>query len=94
MMEDTDEEMYRLMDQVRNSLVFRRLPLENVELAFKRMKCLQAKQAEEVIRQGEQGDAYYIITSGTAEVYQRGVYDDKQHKVADIGEATPLAARP
>ncbi len=86
MMEDTDEEMYHLMDQVRNSLVFRRLPLESVELAFKRMKCLQARQGDEVIRQGEQGDAYYIITSGTAEVYQRGVYDDKQHKVADIGE--------
>jgi rhodanese-related sulfurtransferase len=86
MMEDTDAEMHHLMDQVRNSLVFRRLPLETVELAFKRMKCLNAKKDDEVIRQGEQGDAYYIITAGTAEVYQRGIYDDKQHKVADLKE--------
>ena len=86
MMEDTDAEMYRLMDQVRNSLVFRRLPLETVELAFKRMKCLEVRKGDEVIRQGEHGDAYYIITAGTAEVFQRGVYDDKQHKVADIKE--------
>lgn len=86
MMEDTDTEMYRLMDQVRNSLVFRRLPLETVELAFKRMKCLDVKKGDEVIRQGDHGDAYYIITAGTAEVFQRGVYDDKQHKVADIKE--------
>jgi rhodanese-related sulfurtransferase len=86
MMEDTDTEMYRLMDQVRNSLVFRRLPLETVELAFKRMKCLEVKKGDEVIRQGDHGDAYYIITAGTAEVFQRGVYDDKQHKVADIKE--------
>ena len=84
MMEDTDAEMYHLMDQVRNSLVFRRLPLETVEMAFKRMKCQNVKKGQEVIRQGDNGDAYYIITAGTAEVYQRGVYDDKQHKVADI----------
>lgn len=86
MMEDTDVEMHRLMDKVRNSLVFRRLPLETVEMAFKRMKCMDVKQGQEVIRQGEQGDAYYIITEGTAEVYQRGIYDDKPHKVADIKE--------
>lgn len=84
MMEDTDAEMYHLMEQVRNSLVFRRLPLETVEMAFKRMKCQDVKKGQEVIRQGDEGDAYYIITAGTAEVYQRGVYDDKQHKVADI----------
>ncbi len=84
MMEDTDAEMYKLMEQVRNSLVFRRLPLETVELAFKRMKCQDVKKGQEVIRQGDDGDAYYIITAGTAEVYQRGIYDDKQHKVADI----------
>ncbi|MBU1192543.1 MAG: cyclic nucleotide-binding domain-containing protein [Gammaproteobacteria bacterium] len=86
MMEDTDTEMYHLMEQVRNSLVFRRLPLETVEMAFKRMKCQDVKKGQEVIKQGDHGDAYYIITAGTAEVYQRGVYDDKQHKVADIKE--------
>lgn len=86
MMEDTDAEMFHLMEQVRNSLVFRRLPLETVEMAFKRMRCQNVKQGQEVIRQGEQGDAYYIITAGTAEVYQRGIYDDKQHKIADIKE--------
>lgn len=84
MMEDTDAEMHQLMDQVRNSLVFRRLPLETVQMAFKRMQCKNVKKGQEVIRQGEEGDAYYIITAGTAEVYQRGIYDDKQHKTADL----------
>ena len=84
MMADTDVEMHRLMEQVRNSLVFRRLPLETVESAFKRMKCQDVKEGQEVIRQGEAGDAYYIITAGTAEVYQRGIYDDKPNKIADI----------
>ncbi|MBI5039828.1 MAG: cyclic nucleotide-binding domain-containing protein [Gammaproteobacteria bacterium] len=83
-MEDTDVELYRVMEQVRNSLVFRRLPLETVEMAFKRMKCQDVKKGQEVIRQGEAGDAYYIITAGTAEVFQRGLYDDKPHKIADL----------
>lgn len=84
MMEDTDAEMYRLMERVRNSLVFRRLPLETVELAFKRMRCQEVGKGQDVIRQGEQGDAYYIITEGTAQVYQLGVYDSKPHKIADL----------
>ena len=92
MMEDSDEEMHRLMDQVRNSLVFRRLPLEMVELAFKRMKCMDVKQGEEVIRVGEQGDAYYVITAGTAEVFQRGIYTDKPYKTADLKDGDAFGA--
>ena len=92
MMEDTDVEMHRLMDMVRNSLVFRRLPLETVELAFKRMTCQEVKKGQEVIRMGDEGDAYYIITSGTAEVYQRGIYDDKMHKTADLKDGDAFGA--
>lgn len=92
MMEDNDVEMHRLLDQVRNSLVFRRLPLETVELAFKRMQCMEVRQGQEVIRMGEQGDAYYMIKSGTAEVFQRGIYDDKLHKTADLKDGDAFGA--
>ncbi|MFA7386313.1 MAG: rhodanese-like domain-containing protein [Thiohalobacteraceae bacterium] len=92
MMEDSNVEMYRLMEQVRNSLVFRRLPLETVELAFKRMKCLDVCEGQEVICMGEEADAYYVITCGTAEVYQRGIYDDKLHKIADLKDGDAFGA--
>lgn len=82
--EDTDDALASQLDHVRNSLVFRRLPLHCVEAAFKRMRTMQVKKGEEVIRQGEQGDAYYILTKGSAEVYQTGIYDDELRKVASL----------
>lgn len=86
MMEDSGAETAKLLEKVRNSLVFRRLPLETVELAFQKMQTQAVKAGEYVIQQGEAGDAYYIILNGRAEVYQRGIYDDAPHKIADIGE--------
>ncbi len=87
LMEDSeDEELVHRMEQVRNSLVFRRLPLELVDTAFRRMKCQTTKAGEDIITMGEEGDSYYIITGGKAEVYQRNLYDDEPQIVATLGE--------
>lgn len=86
MMEDSGDETAKLLEKVRNSLVFRRLPLETVEVAFQKMKAVQVRAGDYVIQQGEEGNAYYIILSGRAEVYQRGIYDDEPQKIAEIGE--------
>jgi len=84
--EDTDNELHERLELVRNSLVFRRLPLELIESAFKRMEVRTAKAGEDIIRVGEDGDAFYIISQGTAETYQIGLYDDEPTKIADLGE--------
>ncbi len=86
LMEESHNPLSERLDKVRNSLVFRRLPLEAVEKAFQCMKTVKVKKGDEVICAGEQGDAYYIINEGSAEVYQMGVYDDKPHKVATLRE--------
>jgi rhodanese-related sulfurtransferase/signal-transduction protein with cAMP-binding, CBS, and nucleotidyltransferase domain len=86
MAEDRDHELYARMEKIRNSLVFRRLPLECVEMAFQRMKEIVVPSGQEVIRQGDDGDAFFIIIAGRAEVWQRGVYDDAQHKMAELTE--------
>ena len=86
LMEDTDTDLHDRLEQVRNSLVFRRLPLEVVETAFKRMKIHETKAGEDIIRMGEEGDAYYIINEGKAEAFQIGLYDDEPTKVADLSE--------
>jgi len=86
MLDEAGDDTAKLLDKVRNSLVFRRLPLEAVEMAFHRMRTQHVKAGEYVIQQGEEGDAYYVIVSGKAEVYQRGIYDDEPQKIADIGE--------
>lgn len=85
-LEEKGGEVRQRMEQVRNSLVFRRLPWECVEAAFERMQTVSVGAGDEVVRQGEEGDAFYIITSGRAEVWQSGVYDDTPQKIAEIGE--------
>jgi len=83
--EDGDPDLHRRIEKVRNSLVFKRLPMECVEEAFARMETLPVKKDQVVIKQGEDGDAYYVITKGAAEVYQMGLYDDEPKVVATLG---------
>ena len=85
-MHDSGDEVRERMEQVRNSLAFRRLPWESVEAAFERMKVVSVKAGQEVIRQGETGDAFYIINSGSAEIFQAGLSRDDPQKVTIIGE--------
>jgi len=84
--EDGDSELHDRLELVRNSLVFRRLPLEVIETAFKKMEVVEVKSGENIITMGDEGDAYFIISSGTAETYQIGLYDDEPTKIADLGE--------
>ncbi len=84
MMEDSGDEIAPMLEKVRNSLVFRRLPLETVELAFHRMRTQEVKAGDSVIKQGEEGDAYYILVEGNADVYQIGLYDNEPQKIASL----------
>jgi rhodanese-related sulfurtransferase len=83
---ESDLKLYRRLERVRNALVFRRLPLEVLEIAFRKMHTLRVKAGEEIIRIGEIGHSYYVISKGTAVVYQVGLYDDELHEVAVLGE--------
>jgi len=65
------------LTQLRYPAIFMNLPFTNVVKAFQRMATRQAKAGEEIIRQGEPGDLFYIIESGRAEVWQQGPYDDE-----------------
>lgn len=84
--EDTDDELHERLELVRNSLVFRRLPLELIETAFKQMEIKTVKAGEDIVRMGENGDAFYVISQGSAETYQVGLYDNEPTKIADLGE--------
>lgn len=83
--EDYDTTLHDQLEFIRNSLVFRRMPLFAVEEAFKRMKHMSVKAGSEVVRQGEAGDSFYVIVTGAAEAFQTGLYDDAPKKVAELG---------
>lgn len=71
--------------QLLHPAIFMNLPFSNVEKAFERMTTRPVTAGEEVVKQGELGDNFYIIESGRAEVWQRGAYDDEQKLVAELG---------
>ncbi len=80
-----DATVHSRLRQLRYPGIFMHLPLANVFTAFERLRVRQVKAGEEIIKQGEQGDMFFIIEAGRAEVWQQGVYDDEQRLVGVRG---------
>ena len=80
------EYLKRRMDKLRHFPAFRRLPAESVFEAVHRMKMIKVKAGEVIVREGEKGDAFYLIDTGQAEVWHTGFYDEKAKKVTELSE--------
>jgi len=78
-------ELSRLLGLIRELNVFRHLPMENVREAFDRMQKLGKKAGEEVVKEGEKGDAYYLLVEGDAEVWRTDPFTDETSCVAVLG---------
>jgi len=61
------EWMWRLL----SNKAFNILPPENINALFARLRPLEAKAGQAIIRQGDPGDYYYIIKSGRATVTRK-----------------------
>lgn len=70
---------------IRHAIAFNRLPLEHVMQALKLMTPRQVKAGEVILTQGERGDAFYLISSGRAEIWKADIYDDEPQRVATLG---------
>jgi rhodanese-related sulfurtransferase len=77
--------LYESIDNIRNSLAFQRFPLEYVVEAFSCMKTVHIKKGDEIIRQGEKGDTFYLIKSGRAEVWLLE-FESKPEKIGELGK--------
>ncbi|MCU0967231.1 MAG: cyclic nucleotide-binding domain-containing protein [Rubrivivax sp.] len=51
--------------------VFHRLPLDNVARAIPRLVERSVSAGETIVREGEQGDQYFVILEGEADVFER-----------------------
>lgn len=76
---DEDARLRRRMNTVRQSGPFRQLPLATAQCAFERMEPLDLAAGTAVVREGEPGDAFYLVESGRAVVRRAGA------EVAEIG---------
>lgn len=54
--------------KIRQVMAFKNLPPANIKTLLERMETVQVKAGEPVIKQGEVGDYYYVLTDGTASV--------------------------
>jgi len=74
-----------LLGKIRQSDLFRDLPAKNLEEMFAKMETIKVKGGETIIAQGDEGDYYYLLVSGMAQVLkQEG--DGEPKVVAELNE--------
>jgi rhodanese-related sulfurtransferase len=64
--------------------IFRTLSPANVEEMFRRMERIPVKAGQVIIRQGNEGDYYYLIESGIAEVTRRAENGGEVKSLAEL----------
>ncbi len=81
--EHDDEVSWRLT--LLKSNLFVKVPPLNVDQIYGRLKPMQVKAGEVILRQGDVGDGCYFIRRGIAAVTRRQPGDDEARHIVDIG---------
>lgn len=81
--EHDDEASWRLT--LLKSNLFQKVPPLNVGQIFSRLKPMQVKAGEVILRQGEVGDGCYFIRRGRAAVTRRHPGESADRHIVDIG---------
>jgi len=79
-----DSEIERRMDKIQKSLLLRSLPMETLQEAVSRMQSISVKSGEVIIRQWDEGDSFYVIDNGEAEVWREEFQGDEAEMVVAI----------
>ena len=73
------------MTQLLQLEIFHNIPPANIQSIFQRMQSVPVKKDEVIIKQGDKGDYYYIIISGSCRVLRNGTETgNKEIKIADL----------
>ncbi|MGV6852023.1 MAG: cyclic nucleotide-binding domain-containing protein, partial [bacterium] len=72
------------MSLVQHINSFRQLPLSVVREAFSRMRPRAVKAKEQIIQQGQEPEAFYLIESGAAEVWRTDPITEQKDCVAHL----------
>ena len=73
------------MTRMLQSNLFAQLPASNIHKIFSSLETVEVKQAEIVVKQGDPGDYYYVITQGRCEVTRSAGGDAPGYRLALIG---------
>lgn len=80
------EEKKMLLDKIRQSELFKQLPPKNMEEMFAHMETVEMMAGDVVIKEGEEGDYYYLMVRGKANVMRRKSEGEKPQFVAELNE--------
>ncbi|MDD4871253.1 MAG: cyclic nucleotide-binding domain-containing protein [Kiritimatiellae bacterium] len=75
-----------LIGKIRQSDLFKNLPAKNLEEMFARMETVKVKSGETIIEQGGEGDYYYLLVTGMAQVFKQANNEDQPKVVAELNE--------
>lgn len=79
---DTDDSDW--MTQILQSELFHKIPPANIQAMFQRIQPVHVKRNDVIIKQGENGEDYYMIKSGSCSVYSNS--EETGHKNVKIAE--------
>ncbi|SPQ96369.1 Cyclic nucleotide-binding domain-containing protein [Plasmodiophora brassicae] len=65
----TQEQLERIDESVRNNILFSSLSADQLQMIFDAMAEKRYAAGESIIKQGEEGDYFYVLDSGTANCY-------------------------
>ena len=74
-----------LVATLRKSDLFANLPQENMEALLERMNAVNLTKGDAVIRQGEEGEHYFVLVDGEVTVTRRGESGGGSQVVAELG---------
>lgn len=80
------EKREMLIGKIQQSDLFKELPHENLEEMLRRMETVQVSAGDAIIKQGDEGDYYYLVVEGAVEVLRRGDGDTEPKVVAEFDE--------
>jgi len=73
------------MTQLLQLDIFHKIPPANIQAMFQRIESINVKKDDIIIKQGDKGDFYYIIKSGSCRVIRNAEETgNKELKIADI----------
>ena len=64
---------------------FQRIPPANIQAIFMRMQRMNYDAGDVIIKQGDEGDFFYVITSGSCTVTRETPLNDEGIKLAELG---------
>ncbi len=81
-----EPEKLSILSKVLTTRSLTNLPVESVFELISRMKVKPYSAGEDVVRQGDAAEHFYILQGGEAEVWAQGLYDDEQKLVSTLKE--------